>query len=256
MTQPEPDRPQVGRVYDYVLGGHHNFAIDRQTAARIMEVLPAYPKWARLNRRFLQWVADQWHAADYACVLDLGSGLPTQGHLHERMRNARILYSDSDPLCVEYGRELIQHFPQVTYMQADLRTPKQVVDAASAFFATQRHVAVGCIGVAYLLNDEQVIDLARQLHVWCAPESVMALTFLQRDDSPDGQVFANELQQRLSQMGITTYYRTPERIGELLAPWRLVAANPLEKWVGQEDSITAEDRVSDIFWMSGALLEH
>jgi O-methyltransferase involved in polyketide biosynthesis len=256
MMQTNDDRPHVGRVYDYVLGGQHNFPVDRQAAARIMEVLPAYPKWAQLNRRFLQWVADQWAAAGQRYVIDLGSGLPTQGHLHERMPEAQILYSDNDPLCVTAGGELVAHLPNVAYVQADLCDADQVLKAAADFFPAQPQVAIDFIGVTYLLDDEQLTSLGRRLHAWAAPGSVMAVSFLQRDLSPNGRVFAEELQQRLEQMGITVYYRTPAQISTLLAPWQLVEARPLEQWIGQVDSVTSEDRVQDLFWMSGALLTH
>ncbi len=256
MNDQEPDKPQVGRVYDYVLGGDRHFPVDRQAAARIMEVLPAYPIWARLNRQFLSWVAKQWVQAGHTSVLDLGSGLPTNGHFHTLMPAATILYSDSDAFCVEHGRELTVEFPRVTYMQADLRHPQQVIDIADHYLDRTQATAIGCIGVAYLLSDDQLVALTQRLHAWSAPGSVMALSFLEREDSPAGAAFASALQQRLSLMNITTYYRTPEQLKALLQPWRMVAAQPLESWVGQQDSITTNERVDDLFWMSGALFSH
>lgn len=256
MKDQEPDKPQVGRVYDYVLGGDHHFAVDRQAAARIMEVLPAYPIWARLNRQFLSWVANQWIQEGHTNILDLGSGLPTNGHFHTLMPEVTILYSDSDAFCVERGRELTVNVPHVSYMQADLRHPEQVIEMADRHLDRAQAVAIGCIGVAYLLSDEQLVALTQQLHAWSAPGSVMALSFLEREDSPAGETFASDLQKRLSLMNITTYYRTPEQLRSLLHPWRMVAAQPLEAWVGQQESITKNERVDDLFWMSGALFAH
>ena len=75
-------KPSTGRIYDYMLGGHHNFEVDQIAAQQILKVLPSYPTWARLNRWFLQMVAEQWAGSGYHHILDLGSGMPTQGHFH------------------------------------------------------------------------------------------------------------------------------------------------------------------------------
>lgn len=50
-------RPHVGRIYDYILGGHHNFEVDRTAAEQVLKLVPAYPELARQNRGFLQLVA-------------------------------------------------------------------------------------------------------------------------------------------------------------------------------------------------------
>ena len=100
--------PHSGRIYDFVLGGHHNFEADRIAAQRIIDVFPAYPTSARLNRWFLRYVAERWGTEGHARVLDLGSGLPTQGHFHEAMPTARILYTDQDPIAVAYGQQILE----------------------------------------------------------------------------------------------------------------------------------------------------
>ena len=53
-------RPSIGRIYDFMLGGHHNYEVDREASAGLLKVFPTYPKWARINRWFLQYVAAQW----------------------------------------------------------------------------------------------------------------------------------------------------------------------------------------------------
>jgi hypothetical protein len=249
-------RPHIGRIYDYMLGGHHNFEVDRQAAAHLMGLVPSYPKWARLNRWFLQLVAEQWSAEGRTRVLDIGTGLPTEGHLHECMPGARILYSDNDPISVEYGRQLLEGVPNVIYAQADAREPQQLLDAASAFFGAERQIAVGCIGMSYLLDDATLAALAQRLHEWCAPGSVMGLTFLQIKDSSEGRELYQELLRRLEKLGAMVYSRTPEQLAALMAPWRMGEPRELASWLHVEESLTAEDRHGDVLNASGVLLQH
>src|SRR5829696_7048124 len=110
-------KPNVGRIYDYVLGGHHNFEADRAAAEQMLKVFPAYPRWARLNRWFLQMVAARWAVEGHKRVLDLGSGLPTQGHLHDAIPDAKVIYTDMDSVTVTYALEMLGDNPAVTYIQ-------------------------------------------------------------------------------------------------------------------------------------------
>jgi len=37
------DKPNAARMYDYYLGGSHNFAIDRETAEQAISIYPEFP---------------------------------------------------------------------------------------------------------------------------------------------------------------------------------------------------------------------
>lgn len=141
-------RPSVGRIYDYVLGGHHNFESDRAAAAQVLKVFPSYPVWARLNRWFLQMVAERWAANGYRHVLDLGSGMPTQGHFHTVMPDAKVLYTDHDPVTVAYAADVLEDHPSALFVQADIREPSTIFEAADQHFGGVRRVAIGCIGIS------------------------------------------------------------------------------------------------------------
>jgi hypothetical protein len=109
----DTSKPHVGRIYDYMLGGHHHYEADRQAAAAILKVFPTYPKWAKLNRWFLQCVASQWQEQGFKQVLDLAAGLPTEGHFNEILPDARILFTDNDPVSVGYGNEALKDNPNI-----------------------------------------------------------------------------------------------------------------------------------------------
>ncbi len=80
-------RPSVARVYDFYLGGSHNFESDR-SSADAREVYPALPAVVRQNRAFLRRaVPPRRGGVDQ--FLDLGSGIPTVGNVHEVAQAAR-----------------------------------------------------------------------------------------------------------------------------------------------------------------------
>ena len=168
----DTSKPHLGRIYDFMLGGHHNYEVDRQAAAQILKVAPTYPKWARANRWFLQFVAAEWAAAGRERVLDLATGLPTKGHFNDMMPAARILFTDNDPLSVTYGGDLLAGNPNMRYRLADVGKPETIVAQAEEFFAADRLVAVSCIGIAYLVPDAVLSAVLKALHAWSAPGSL------------------------------------------------------------------------------------
>ena len=174
----------IGRIYDYMLGGHHNYEVDRKAADQILKLIPAYPRWARLNRWFLQLVASTWAEEGQEQVLDLASGLPTQGHFNEYLTDARILFSDIDPVSVTYGQQMLEALPNARYVASDLRAPEGILADAREFFGDAPKLAVGAIGILYFLTDAEITALMAKLHAYCAPGSVMALTFIELPEGP------------------------------------------------------------------------
>ncbi|SEM65620.1 S-adenosyl methyltransferase [Stigmatella aurantiaca] len=235
----DPIKPNISRIYDYVLGGQHNLEVDRSAAQHILKVFPAYPLWARLNREFLQVMARQWAAEGQTHVLDLGSGMPTQGHFHSVMPNARILYSDNDPVTVEYARTLIGDNPAVAYLEADVRQPEALLRAAEQHFHGARKVAIGFIGVAYFVDDASLARVMRTLHDWAAPGSVMALS-----QTVSGEMTETGRQQMESfkRGGVELLPRSEAALRRLVEPWEIREFAPLERWPGIETRVQASDR--------------
>ena len=228
-------RPHVGRIYDYVLGGTQNYEADRRAAEAILEIVPAYPRWARLNRSFLSHVGARWAAEGFTSVLDLGSGLPTQGHFNEQLPGAKILFADFDPLTVAQGQQLLAYTPDMAYANVDIRSSEALFEHAAAFFGSERRIAVGLIGIAYFLSDDEIQRLMQRLHAFCAPGSVMALTFHHVPAGPDGELIRETLLASAKHAKIDYYLRTPEHMAEVLAPWRTVITQPVQGWIGDVD---------------------
>lgn len=252
MITMDTTRPNISRVYDYILGGHHNFEVDRAVAQQILRVVPSYPVWCRMNRWFLQLVAREWSSAGYRHILDLGSGMPTQDHFHAVASEAKILYCDSDPYTVAYAREVIGASSRVHYLEHDIRDMGPVLAAAAEHFGAERSVAVGMIGVSYFFDDATLAQMMHDLYAWTAPGSIMAISFLHTTaDAADQQAVLDAI----SRLNITAYPRTPDEMTSIVAPWRVRELRPLSVWLGVENPIDPNDLVARTIEVYGAILE-
>jgi S-adenosyl methyltransferase len=125
------DRPNAARMYDYYLGGSHNFAVDRELAGKVLEAWPDMPRAAQANRAFLRravrFLADQ----GVRQFLDIGSGIPTVGNVHEVAQaaapDARVVYVDTDPVAVAHSRAILAGDQQTAVVEADGRDPAAVL---------------------------------------------------------------------------------------------------------------------------------
>lgn len=125
------DRPSAARVYDYYLGGGHNFAVDRAMAARAVADWPELPRIMQANRAFLRRAVRHLGGLGIDQFLDIGSGIPTVGNVHEVARRtlpgARVVYVDHEPIAVHHSRELLRGTDGVGVVQADVRDAATVL---------------------------------------------------------------------------------------------------------------------------------
>jgi hypothetical protein len=133
-TAIDTSRPHPARIYDYLLGGKDNFAADRETATVALESWPTARTAARENRAFLgravRFLAEE---AGITQFLDIGSGLPSVGNVHEVAQDvlpsAHVVYVDNDPIVLAHARALLASRPQgkCAYIHADLRDPDYIL---------------------------------------------------------------------------------------------------------------------------------
>ncbi len=182
--------PAPARMYDYYLGGSHNFAADRALAAQAMAVWPDSPHIARANRAFLR------RAVAFACArgidqfLDLGSGIPTSGNVHEIASElspaARTLYVDNDPVAVAHSRNLLADTAAAAVVHADLRDTELVLAAAAERLDPARPVAVLMFAVLHFVPDDDdpagVVEAYRAATV---PGSLLAVSHATNDYEPE-----------------------------------------------------------------------
>ncbi|MEZ4449217.1 MAG: SAM-dependent methyltransferase [Nannocystaceae bacterium] len=250
----DTSKPHIGRIYDFMLGGHHNYEVDRQAAAAILKIVPTYPKWARANRWFLQMVASEWQTQGVERVLDLGTGLPTEGHFNDILPDAQILFTDNDEVSVAYGEEMLRERPTMAYRCADIANPETLIKAMSGFFGDDRVIAIGCIGLAYMVPDAALIALFRALHEWSRPGSVMAVTYGAGIEGAEGQADAS-LEAFRRQAGVQMHVRSHQGFAALAAPWRLRETKSLPEWLGVPDMFSDEEMRRTGGYLAGAYFE-
>jgi SAM-dependent methyltransferase len=142
---PEVDtgRANVARVYDYWLGGSHNFLADQDLARSIAAVQPNARVIAQAGRAFLGRAVRFLTAAGITQFLDIGSGIPTEGNVHEiaqqAVPGARVVYADIDAVAVAHSQAILTGNDDAAVIQADLREP----DAILAHETTRRLLDFG-----------------------------------------------------------------------------------------------------------------
>ncbi|MEV8632367.1 SAM-dependent methyltransferase [Streptosporangium sp. NPDC051023] len=123
--------PHVARIYDYVLGGKNNYAVDREYADKIVAQVPDYPGLARANRLFLSRSVEFMAQAGIRQFIDLGAGIPTPPNVHEIAREthpeARVVYVDNDPIVSVHNDVLLATDSRLISIRADLREPQDVL---------------------------------------------------------------------------------------------------------------------------------
>lgn len=196
---PEVDlaRPSVARVYDYYLGGSHNFESDREFARNVLAVLPDMPALAQENRDFLRRAVLHLVAEGVDQFLDLGSGIPTVGNVHEIAQQARpearVVYVDHDPVAVTHSRELLTGNERTAAVAGDLRNPAAVLadPAVTGLLDLDRPVAVLLVSVLHFVADDQdPAGFIAEYVAATAPGSHLVISHA----STDGQRGAADLQ--------------------------------------------------------------
>ena len=127
----DPARPNVARIYDYLLGGTTNFPADRDEAARLVAEDPRLPELARDNRAFLTRAVTYVANCGVRQFIDVGAGLPTSPSTHETaetvLPGARVAYVDNDPVVVSHARGLVPHRARIVAVPGDLGDPAAIL---------------------------------------------------------------------------------------------------------------------------------
>ena len=185
------DKPSPARMYDYFLGGFHNFEIDRQAAQAAIAANPDTPLFMRANRAFLRRAVTFLVEQGIDQFLDIGSGIPTVGNVHEVAGAlnpaARVVYVDVDPVAVRHSQALLQGNPNVVVIQADARQPEQILNHPEARrlldFAQPMAVLLMAV-LHFVLDDAEAFRLVRVLRDAMAPGSYLSLSHITIEDQP------------------------------------------------------------------------
>ena len=184
------DVPHPARVYDYLLGGKDNFAVDREAAEMSLKVSPEILNTARANRQFLVRAVKFLRDSGIRQFLDIGTGLPTSPNTHEIAQSgypdARIVYVDNDPVVFLHAESLMADNKTTSVVRADLRSVDEVLAAAGQLLDFTK--PVGLLFVACLHNIPDADDpaglVARYLTA-LAPGSYLAISHVTDEHDPE-----------------------------------------------------------------------
>jgi S-adenosyl methyltransferase len=131
----DTSRPNIARVYDYLLGGHDNYQADRDLAEQMLDPdrggYPGVRELAKGNRRFVTAAVTWCASRGIAQFIDAGAGLPTHPAVHQTARatipDARVAYIDSDPVAVLHAQALLAGPDGVAAVRGDLTDPGAVL---------------------------------------------------------------------------------------------------------------------------------
>ena len=248
MTTIDVSKPNAGRIYDYILGGHHNFAADRQAADYLINLVPFLPKAMRMQRWCLQDIAvELTEKRGYDLIIDFASGLPTQDNIHSLVpAGTTVIYSDSDPVVVEYAREILQGTPNVHVFHADARRPEELLNRAEvkAIVGGRRDVGLVLWGVTTFLTDQEIAHITHYLYDWAGPRSTLAFEAQVALETSDGPMIS-DLLKAYERTGSKMYIRPLARFEELVQPWRITGGRfvSLLDWHGFDASLMGEEEL-------------
>jgi hypothetical protein len=193
LTKLDTTVAHSARLWNYLLGGKDNFAVDREAAEQVLAYMPELVQSARFNREFLgravRFLAGE---AGIRQFLDIGTGLPTANNTHEVAQataaSSRIVYVDNDPMVLVHARALLTSSPEgaTDYIDADLRDPERILGEAAQTLDFSQPVAVMLLGIVnFVVDDDQAHAIVRRLLDAVPPGSYLVISHPTMEVNPE-----------------------------------------------------------------------
>lgn len=226
-------RPSPARMYDALLGGSHNFEVDRQAAAAGKSLVPDLPRLALSNRAFLRRAVRFLVDSGVRQFLDIGSGIPTAGNVHEVAHaidpDCRVLYVDIDPVAVAHSRAILRGTDRAAAIEADLREPAALLEQArgTGIIDFDQPIGILLIAVLHLMSDDYApIDKVNALHDAVPVGSYVAISHLTSAMRPDDAAKLVENSHNVSKIGLQ--FRSRDEIAALFGKWEPIEPGVVE----------------------------
>ncbi|MFG2040998.1 SAM-dependent methyltransferase [Dactylosporangium sp. NPDC048998] len=229
--------PNAARVYDYTLGGFHNFQVDREFAEDAQRAWPGIFQLAHANRAYLgravQWLAKQ----GVRQFLDIGSGIPTLGNVHEVAQGlapeARVMYVDIDPVAVAHSRHILAGNPRASAISGDLRRPEEILahPEVLALLDFSEPVALLLMAVLHFVSDEDDPGgIIRRFD-----EATVSGSYVALSHGIPAEVKAaeqDEVRNLYRRTPTAVHLRTPQQVAGLFDGWSVIEPGlvPITEW--------------------------
>ncbi len=227
------------RIYDWWLGGKDNFSADRAMGEAITSAIPSIRTMAQENRKFLgRAVRHLVNDAGIRQFLDIGTGMPTEGNVHEVAQDlapdARVVYVDNDPIVLAHARALLVSGDrgQTAYIHADLNEPERILTNPALTRTLDLDQPVGLVMVAILMLQRDAEDpwaKSRALMDALPSGSYVAISHPGRDFDPETMATIEAV---AAQGNVTMVPRVREEVARFFADWELIDPGlvPVKAW--------------------------
>lgn len=229
----------AARIYDFHLGGTHNFPADREAAQAMAAIFPLAPALARANRAFLGRAVRHLVSVGVRQFLDIGSGIPTVGNVHEiaqaAMADARVVYVDIDPVAVAEGLNILDGNPGAAALRGDLRDPQAILTHPQTRRLIDFDQPVGLLLVAvlhFLPDDAVAYDVVSRLVAAAVPGSYLVVSHASADEQDLDHEMVGSAQNLYRQRTATPFHlRSREQVERFFTGLDLV--EPGVTWLPQ-----------------------
>ncbi|MEV6648649.1 SAM-dependent methyltransferase [Amycolatopsis sp. NPDC051371] len=220
--------PSIARTYDFMLGGGHNFAVDRAVGEQIEHAMPGLRDAARVNRAFLGRAVRFMTAHGIRQFLDIGSGIPTVANVHEVAQeqdpDCRVVYVDRDPVAVAHSELMLAGNDRAAVVQADMRDPEKIFDAPPVRSLLDFEKPVGLLMLLMLHwvpDESDPLDLVARYSSALAPGSFLAITHVTGDHQGENLEDATDVIKESRSPDQVTL-RTHDQVSALFAGFEIV----------------------------------
>lgn len=222
----DEDVPSTARLYDYLLGGAHNFAADRRLGEKFLTALPSARDVARCNRAFLRRAVVTLAESGIRQFLDIGSGIPTVGTVHEIAHGldpqAGVVYVDNESVAVAHSELLLDGDHRAAAIRADLREPDRILQHPETrrLLDFSQPIGLLMVGVLHFIpHRSDVAGIVRQYHDALSPGSFLALSHCTADIEPDDMAGVVEV---MRDSTAPVHPRTHAEVTELFGGFELI----------------------------------
>ena len=215
---------------------------------RILQRVGPYKRAIRERWLFGQAATLELYKEGIRNFLVLGAGIPTSGHAHQLVREAKVLYVDKDPSIVSTARELLADEPSVHYIQGDLMDwEASILPHCQGFFGPSPRMGIIMVGVHGLLPPEPLRRLFQGMYQWAGKGSALILTNADLGvirNNPSLSLRYNLVALVYRFTGNKLYLRTDAELRELVKPWQVEKARPFWGWLPHQEA----PKEAPIYW--------
>src|SRR5919199_1174942 len=192
------DRPNVARMWDYFLGGAHNFAVDREAAEQAIKLYPDVRLVAQANRAFLRRAVQFLTASGITQFLDI------------------------DPVAVAHSRAILQDVPTASAIQADARQPEELLTHPEVrrMLDWTRPIGVFLLALLHFVPDDaEAMRIVRTLQEAMPSGSYLVITHGTTEQLEEAGAQVEQLYRGATS---SIHFRTREQIAQFFEGFELV----------------------------------